>query len=760
MSRPTPRLSDELQAALRRAFEEAGQRNDEYVTLEHLLFALLDDPSAARAIEACGGQPARIRRSLQRHLSRAGRPQRPPGVEPQQTVGLERVLQRAALHAFSSEARLVDGASVLIHMFPERDSYAVYLLRREGLTPFALKQFASHGIVPGSDEPPSEADDEEREERVEAPGRERPARDPLGSFTTPLVRLAAEGKLDPVVGRDDEITRAIQVLCRRRKNNPVFVGDPGVGKTAIVEGLARRIHEGRVPEPLRGAEIYALDMGAVLAGTKYRGQFEERFKAVLRRVEETGAILFIDEIHLVVGAGATAHSTVDGSNLLKPHLQSGRLRCIGATTHQEYKESLERDRALGRRFQRIDVGEPGVEEAVTILRGLRASYEAHHQVRYDEEALEAAVRLSARHITDRALPDKAIDVIDEAGAVDRMRGEGRTGRVTVADVEAVVARVARIPPASVSVRETERLAALDGELRRVVFGQDEAIDRVVSAIRLARAGLRAPDKPVGCFLFSGPTGVGKTELARQIARVLGIELHRFDMSEYAERHSISRLIGAPPGYVGFDQGGLLTDRVRRTPHCVVLLDEIEKAHPDLFNLLLQVMDRARLTDNNGREADFRNVILVMTTNAGAREMAQRAVGFGTVQGVDASRARQAIERLFPPEFRNRLDAWVLFGPLSPQTIRRIVDKEIDQLNAQLAEKSVRVELDEAARDWLAQHGFDPELGARPLSRLVEQTVKKPLAELMLFGPLRTGGLARVRLADATLHVEPVHAAEA
>ncbi|MBZ0121473.1 MAG: AAA family ATPase, partial [Sandaracinaceae bacterium] len=593
------------------------------------------------------------------------------------------------------------------------------------------------GAGAGSSGPDDEEDDE---------GGRRV--DPLEAYCIDLMKEAGEGRIDPLIGRALELDRTIQVLCRRRKNNPVFVGEPGVGKTAIAEGLALHVHEGSVPAVLSNAKIYALDMGALLAGTKYRGQFEERLKGVIKRLQEIeGAILFIDEIHTIVGAGATTGSSMDASNILKPALASGKIRCIGSTTFEEFKGAFDRDRALARRFQKIDVGEPSIPDTIQILEGLRSRYEEHHGVTYEEGALEAAVKLAAKHITERFLPDKAIDVIDEAGAQDRMRSEP-TGKVSVRDVERVVAKMARVPEKTVSAAEQDKLKDLEDELKKSIFGQDDAIEKMASAIKLARAGLRTGEKPIGNFLFSGPTGVGKTELARQLAKVLGTELIRFDMSEYQERHTVSRLIGAPPGYVGFDQGGLLTDAVRKNPYCVLLLDEIEKAHPDLFNVLLQVMDHATLTDNNGRKADFRNVVLIMTTNAGAREMSSRQVGFGMeASQADATRAKSAIERTFSPEFRNRLDAWVLFNGLSRDVILKVVDKEARLLQEQLEERKITIELSDAAREWLADAGYDPAFGARPMGRTVETHMKKPLAEAVLFGELKNGGRVRFDVND-------------
>ena len=757
-----PVIAKELQATLRKAFDRAGLMRHEYVTLEHLLLALTEDPKASKAMKACGVNLHRLRKRLEEFIQeRLSRVPESVTVEPRQTLAVERVLQRAAIHAISSEMKTIDGGNVLVQLLKEEESYAAYLLQEEGLNTFELKRYIAHGvgtdIVPGEGEGFAESDFEDAEEGGSV------GRDALEAFTTNLVDEAAEGRIDPLIGRQAELDRTVQVLCRRRKNNPVFVGEPGVGKTAIAEGLARRIHEDEVPEVLEDAEIYSLDMGALLAGTKFRGQFEERLKAVMKRLQELdNAILFIDEIHTIVGAGATTGSSMDASNILKPALASGRLRCLGSTTHADFKH-LDRDRALARRFQKIEISEPSPEDTVEILKGLRQYYEEHHDVTYDDDAIEAAVALAQKHIVERHLPDKAIDVIDEAGSLERMRpASERTHRITVADIEKVVSKMARVPVESVTAKERDQLRELGPELRKVIFGQDAAIDKVVSAITLARAGLRADHKPIGSFLFAGPTGVGKTELARQLARVMGVELLRFDMSEYSERHSVSRLIGAPPGYVGFDQGGLLTDSVRKHPHAVVILDEIEKAHGELFNILLQVMDHAKLTDNNGREADFRNIVLVMTTNAGAFEATEKVVGFGA--GAEPGdfgkgRARQAIERIFTPEFRNRLDAIVYFGGLPTQIIRRVVDKEVDLLREMLAEKNVALELSEKARDWLAEHGYDPQMGARPMARLVEQKLKKPLAEAMVFGNLKEGGvaLADVREDDIELSFLDRHA---
>jgi ATP-dependent Clp protease ATP-binding subunit ClpA len=746
---PSPILARELQAALRNAFDEATRLRHEYVTLEHLLLALLRDPRAGKAIRACGGNAARLRKELDTFLAESLSPV-PEGVDitPQTTVAVERVLQRAAIHVMSSEQQLIDGGAVLIQMFKEEQSHAVYLLKNEGLSSFELKQYLSHGTIPDGDDDDddeslgelgmeAEADDDESE--GDEDGEDGDARDPLKAYTVDLHAEAEAGRIDPLIGRADELARTVQILARRRKNNPIFVGDPGVGKTAIVEGLARHILEGKVPDAIKDARVYSLDMGALLAGTKFRGQFEQRLKGVMKKLQEIpGAILFIDEIHTIVGAGSVQGGSMDASNILKPALASGKLRCIGSTTFEEFKGSFDRDRALSRRFQKIDVNEPSEAETVLILEGLRNRYEEHHGVTYDAGCFEAATKLSALHLRERLLPDKAIDVIDETGAMVRLRG-GKS--VAVADIEHVIAKIARIPEKTVSASDRDKLRDLEGELRRVIFGQDEAITQICASIKLSRAGLRSPDKTVGSFLFAGPTGVGKTELAKQLAATLGVEFLRYDMSEYGERHTVSRLIGAPPGYVGFDQGGLLTDAVRKHPHSVVVLDEIEKAHPEIFNILLQVMDHATLTDNNGRKADFRNVVLIMTTNAGARDLAIKTIGFGANAGVDESRARTAIEKVFTPEFRNRLDAQILFRGLGPEIILRVVDKEVAALQRQLDERKVRVSLTPEARTWLAEHGYDPAMGARPMARLVEQQLKKALAEALLFGGLREGGEA-------------------
>ena len=742
----SPIIAKELQASIRFALAEAKRMRHEYLTLEHLLLGLLRDPRTIEVLKACGAKSDRLKARLETFLDETVE-RLPEGseAEPQQTIGVERVLQRAAFHALSAEQKVMDSADVLIALFRETDSQALFFLKEEGITRYDLLNYVSHGIKKESDGESASTHGDERE-GVGSMGADDDegapaAKNPLEAYCTELNAEAAKGHIDPLIGRKNELERTVQVLCRRRKNNPLYVGDAGVGKTAIAEGLALAIHEKKVPGPLLNAKVFSLDMGALLAGTKFRGQFEERLKAVLKALlQHDDAILFIDEIHTIVGAGATSGGSMDASNLLKPALASGKLRCIGSTTHQEYKSSFERDRALSRRFQRIDVGEPTVDETVMILKGLAPRYEEHHKVKYEEDALRTAAEMAHKYVNEKFLPDKAIDVIDESGAIDRLRAQP-TNKVTVADVEAVVARMARIPPKSVAKDEREQLRNLEKELRNVIFGQDKAIDELGAAIKLARSGLRSPEKPVGNFLFAGPTGVGKTELAKQLAKVLGVDFLRFDMSEYSERHTVSRLIGAPPGYVGFDQGGLLTDAVRKAPHAVVLLDEIEKAHPELFNILLQVMDHATLTDNNGRKADFRNIILIMTTNAGARDMKAKSLGFGERPAIDMSKSKEALERAFSPEFRNRLDAVVQFSGLPKDIILMVVDKEVRQLQSLLTEKKVTIALSEKARAWLGEKGYDPEFGARPLGRVVDQQLKKAMAEALLFGALKNGGKA-------------------
>ena len=734
-------ISKELEGTLNTALKEAKSRRHEYVCLEHLLYALLQDKDASGAIINCGGDIDRLRKGLeeffQTHLEAL--PGGGSDHQPQQTLSFHRVLQRAVIHAQSAEKKEINGGNLLIAMFREPDSYAVYLLQEQGITRFDLVNYISHGIskiATGEEWPQSE---EEQSEEEKPDRRVKP----LEAFAVNLVAKAQQGNIDPLIGRDDEIERTIHVLCRRRKNNPIYVGDPGVGKTALAEGLALKIHHGEVPDVLKDAVIYALDMGALLAGTKFRGDFEARLKGVLAGLKKRpNSILFIDEIHTIVGAGATSGGSMDASNILKPALASGELKCIGSTTYHDYKSYFERDRALARRFQKIEISEPSQEEAYQILEGLKPHYEKHHGVHYSAAAIRAAVQLSAKHINDRKLPDKAIDVIDEIGAAVKIQPpDKRKKTIGAKDIEKIVAKIAKIPPRSVSTSDKEQLQNLDRDLKLTVFGQDMAIDTLTSTIRLSRSGLGHPEKPIGCFLFSGPTGVGKTELAKQLAHIMGIEFIRFDMSEYMEKHTVSRLIGAPPGYVGFDQGGLLTDAINRNPYAVLLLDEIEKAHPDLFNILLQVMDHAALTDNNGKKADFRNIILIMTTNAGAREMSGTPLGFGARS--NAGKGKEAIEKMFSPEFRNRLDAMINFNSLSMEIIERVVDKFIIELDHQLNEKKVFLQLTIKARRWLAERGYDPSFGARPMARLIQNEIKRVLADEILFGRLQNGGKVEV-----------------
>ena len=739
------RISRELEVTISLAINEARRRRHEFLCLEHVLHALLFDETVAEIIRQCGGDVKELQADLEEFLKEnlESMPEEAGEVDPQQTLAFHRVLQRAAAHVQSANKEVIETRNFFVALFREDNSHAVYLLEKHGVTRLDVLNFISHGIsktpsdeeaAPGSDPGSPDEDDEPR-----------PAKDPLEAFTTNLVQKAKDGDIDPLIGRAVEIERTIHVLCRRRKNNPIYVGDSGVGKTAIADGLALKISQGDVPDVLKEAHIYSLDMGSVLAGTKFRGQFEERLKAVLKALDkQPGAILFIDEIHTIVGAGATSGGSMDASNILKPALASGKLRCIGATTYHEYRSYFERDRALARRFQKIEVHEPSIEDAVEILNGLKPYYEEHHGVEYTHEALKAAAELSAKYINDRFLPDKAIDVIDEVGASFQIRPapeEDGKKIINDTDVESIVAKIARIPPRSVSVSDKERLQSLDADLKGVVFGQDTAIETLARAIRLARAGLGQPEKPVGSFLFSGPTGVGKTEVAKQLAETLGLQFLRFDMSEYMEKHTVSRLIGAPPGYVGFDQGGLLTDAVTRNPHAVLLLDEIEKAHPDLFNILLQVMDHATLTDNNGKKADFRHVIIIMTSNAGAREMAAHAIGFGNIS--NESKDQQAIEKLFNPEFRNRLDATVHFRSLPMQAIERVVEKFVKELVEQLTERKVSITLTPAACRYLAEKGYDKTFGARPMARLIQTEVKQVLADEILFGQLQEGGSVEI-----------------
>ncbi len=755
-----PSFSKSLEQALHRALEYANERSHEYATLEHLLLALLDDSDAAGVMRACNVDIEKIRRrvtefldeELDMHVSKNA-------VEAAPTTAFQRVIHRAVVHVQSSSREEVTGAQVLVALFAERESHAAFFLQEQEMTRFDAVQYISHGIAkrPGMSEPRQVRGVDEEGNGEGATGEKKPGADALNTYCVNLNKKARDGKIDPLIGRLPEVLRTIQVLCRRQKNNPLFVGDPGVGKTAIAEGLARKIIRGEVPEVLRNATIFSLDMGALLAGTRYRGDFEERLKAVMKEVEAyPGAILFIDEIHTVIGAGATSGGAMDASNLLKPALQSGAVRCIGSTTYKEYRQHFEKDRALVRRFQKIDVKEPTVEDSIEILKGLKPYFESFHKLKYTRGAIKAAVELSAKYIHDRKLPDKAIDVIDETGASQMLLAEDkRKTKIGVKEIEATIATMARIPPKTVSKSDAEVMANIEKDLKRVVFGQDKAIEALSSAIKLARAGLREPEKPIGCYLFSGPTGVGKTEVAKQLANLMGIELLRFDMSEYMEKHTVSRLIGAPPGYVGFDQGGLLTDGIDQHPHSVLLLDEIEKAHPDLFNILLQVMDHGKLTDHNGKSVDFRNVILIMTTNAGASDMAKAAIGFNRSkrEGDDT----EAINRLFTPEFRNRLDAVVPFNGLPEDVITKVVEKFVFQLEAQLADRGVTIELGEAATKWIVKKGYDEKFGARPMARVIQEYIKKPLAEELLFGKLEHGGIVRITTTgegeDATLAFE-------
>jgi ATP-dependent Clp protease ATP-binding subunit ClpA len=741
-------IARQLQKSFEFALTEAVKRRHEYVTLEHLLFALLHDHDVVDVVRACGGDVEVLKKQLNDFLERTFE-QLPEDndVQPVLTAMLQRVVQYAQLHAQSSGQKEVDTTQMLAAIYQAERSQAVYLLRSQSINKLDVLNYISHGIAKDDGVVPKPAFIGGEEEQQAEVG------DPLKAFAVSLNEKAKKGEIDPLIGRGPELERTIQILCRRRKNNPLYVGEPGVGKTAIAEGLALKITKDEVPAVLKDTEVFSLDMGAVLAGTKYRGEFEQRLKAVIQALlKKKDAILFIDEIHTIVGAGAVSGGTMDASNILKPAIASGKLRCIGSTTYAEYKASFERDRALARRFQKIEIGEPSVDETVEILKGLKGYYESHHNVTFTDDAIQLAAELAAKHIHDRHLPDKAIDVLDEAGARARIivgaaapgsAPEGRPAQtITVDDVEYVVARMAKIPPRTVAVSEKARLQNLESDLRNVIYGQDHAIAQIVNAIKVSRSGLGHPDKPVGSFLFSGPTGVGKTELAKQLAASLGVEFIRFDMSEYMEPHTVSRLIGAPPGYVGFDQGGLLTDAIIRTPYAVLVLDEIEKAHPNLFSILLQVMDHATLTDNNGKKADFRNVIMIMTTNAGAREMSDASMGFGENRGT-TGKGRGAIERTFAPEFRNRLDAWIAFEALGFETIERVVDKFIDELRAQLAPKSVTLTLTEAGRAWLAKHGYDKAFGARPMARLIHQKIKEPLVDAILFGKLQDGGTVTV-----------------
>jgi ATP-dependent Clp protease ATP-binding subunit ClpA len=745
-------LSPELKDTLQRAVDDVRSRRHEYLTLEHLLLSILDDPSGVDIVVKCGGDVEKLRGDLERFLDEEV-DELPEGEEsgPDQTVAFHRVLERAAMHVQAAGRQQMTTGNVIASMFRERDSHAVYLLEKQGVSRFDVINYISHGVSKIESAGPVVP----RSRGVEDDGAEdQRVSNPLESFCQDLTQRAREGKIDPLIGRADELERMIQVLSRRRKNNPLLIGEPGVGKTALAEGLALRIVDGKVPQPLLDAKVYSLDMTAVLAGTRYRGDFEERLKAVMKvLIADPKSILFIDEIHNIIGAGATSGGTMDAANILKPPLSNGELRCIGSTTFKDYRQAFERDRALSRRFQRIDIGEPSVPEAIEILKGLKPRYEDHHQVKYTDAAIESAVELSARHISGSHLPDKAIDVIDEAGArVRLMPAEQRPPEIRPVLIEEVVAKIARIPTRSVSSTDKKKLADLEDELRRMIFGQDKAIEQLATVIKLSRAGLGNPNKPTGCFLFAGPTGVGKTELAKQLAAVLGVEFIRFDMSEYMEKHTVSRLIGAPPGYVGFDQGGQLTDAINKHPYSVVLLDEIEKAHPDLYNILLQVMDHATLTDNNGRKSDFRNVILIMSSNAGSREMAAGRIGFGD-SIADGKDGKKALERVFTPEFRNRLDATVMFDALPVEVIRKVARKFLDELDGQLAEKKVELEVSPAAIDWFVEHGYDKAMGARPMARLVQSTLKAPLANEILFGKLVDGGIARIDVQDGAIDIQ-------
>lgn len=742
-------LSKELETSLNNAFKDAREKKHEFMTVEHLLLALLDNNSAAEVLRACGANLDKLRNDIADFLEETT-PLLPPtdDRDTQPTLGFQRVLQRAVFHVQSSGKNEVTGANILVAIFSEQESQAVYFLKKQEITRLEVVNYISHGI--------SKINDEEQlggEPVAEEEGAPEKQQDPLSQYATNLNKLAEAGRIDPLIGRKHELERTIQVLCRRRKNNPLFVGEAGVGKTALAEGLAKKIVDNEVPEVLHGCTIYSLDLGALLAGTKYRGDFEKRLKAVINQLQsEEGAILFIDEIHTIIGAGAASGGAMDASNLIKPVLASGELKCIGSTTYQEYRGIFEKDRALTRRFQKIDVVEPTVNETIQILEGLKSRFEEHHSVKYTRQAIRSAVELSERYINDRHLPDKAIDVIDEAGANQRLQAPSKRKKtIGVKEIETIVSKIARIPPKTVSTSDKETLKNLERDLKLVIYGQDEAIETLSTSIKLSRAGLGNEQKPIGSFLFAGPTGVGKTEVTNQLAKIMGIELIRFDMSEYMERHTVSRLIGAPPGYVGFDQGGLLTEAINKHPHAVLLLDEIEKAHPDVFNLLLQVMDHGTLTDNNGRKADFRNVIIVMTTNAGADRLNRPSIGFS--QQDHSSDAMETIKKQFAPEFRNRLDAIIQFKQLSTEIITKVVDKFLFEFEAQLEEKGVSLTIDDEARTWFAMHGYDPQMGARPMARVIQENIKKPLAEELLFGKLTSGGSVNITVVDDKIYLE-------
>ena len=739
-------ISKELSATLGFAVREAKKRRHEYVSVEHILFAILYDPSGIEIIENCGGNVENLLSNIEGFFEEKIE-KIPDGGEYvlQQTIGFQRVIQRAVSHARSADKPEVLVSDILASIFLEKDSHAEYFLSSEGVARLDVLNYIAHKIPKASYE-----EREDQPDQPAQPGTEERRRkgDPLEMFTTDLVKTARQGKLDPLIGREIEIERTMQVLCRRRKNNPVFVGDPGVGKTALAEGLAQKIAQGDVPEPLKDVHIYALDLGGMLAGTKFRGDFEQRLKGVIAELKRRpNSVLFIDEIHTIVGAGATSSGSMDASNILKPVLTSGEIRCIGSSTYEEYKNHFEKDRALSRRFEKIEIPEPPVAESILILKGLRSRYEAHHGIEYTDAALKAAVELSAKFLNDRYLPDKAIDVMDEAGARVRLSGSAQRKKINPADMEKIVAKMARIPTQSVSTSDRSKLENLEARLREVVFGQDGAIGSLVTSIKRSRAGLGIPGKPIGCFLFTGPTGVGKTEVARQVALTLGVEFIRIDMSEYMEKHAVARLIGAPPGYIGFDQGGLMTDSIRKHPHSVLLLDEIEKAHPDLFNILLQVMDHATLTDNSGKKADFRNVILMMTSNAGTREMSAQSIGFGDTYRDTPGKGKKAVEQMFSPEFRNRLDDVIGFNALSPETMEMVVDKFMQELNSQLSVKKVRLVYTAAVRGWLAKKGHDPRYGARPLARVIQTEIKNGLSDAILFGRLQKGGEVALDLVD-------------